>query len=203
MMRQAWALGAMIVMAGMMGACDSSQKSWNRESGSAVVPPAAAPAPAAPVAVASVPAMPAETPAAAPVVEVAGTSTKPALKADAKAAAGKVVSSAEAKRVAGHYYLTILAVKSEELARNDAKFLASHGVSVSVEKTSSGLYRVMSVDGFAKVDAAAKAFQAKVVAAGKEFPGAKAGGKGAWDDAYFARHGTTTARKAATTLPGQ
>lgn len=200
MMRQAWTLGAMIVMAGMMGACDSSQKSWNRESGSAVVPPAAAPAP---VAVTSVPAMPAETPEAAPAAEVAGTSTKPAVKAEGKATAGKLVSSAEAKRVAGHYYLTILAVKSEELARNDAKFLASHGISVSVEKTASGLYRVLSVDGFAKVDAAAKAFQAKVVATGKEFPGVKAGGKGAWDDSYFAKHGATTARKVATTRPGQ
>ena len=117
-----------------------------------------------------------------------------------------MVSVAEAKRVTGHYYLTIVAVKSEEMARKDAQFLARHGVSSTVEKSSKGLYVVRSVQGFATLDSAAKAFKAKVLAVGKEFPGSKAG-KGAWDDAYFSKKavGTTvtaaTAKKSATPKP--
>jgi hypothetical protein len=203
-MRHVWALGAMIVVAGVLGGCDSAPKSPGVAPVAAapvpqVVPVATAPAPAA---VAGAPSLPTETPEAT--ADAAGPKAKVTGKVEPKAettGAGKVVSTADAKRVAGHYYLTILAVKSEENAKRDAQFLASHGVSVSVEKSSNGYYRVMSVEGFAKLDAASKAFQQKVVAVGKEYPSAKASGKGAWDDAYFAKHGATAAKKVATTKP--
>ncbi len=194
----------------MLGACGGSSKTSGQgalqgltppatRSSETVVPPATAPAPEATAGGPTVPTMEGET----GMVKTVKTGTKPTAEKSEAGGKGKVMTSAEAKRTAGHFYLTILTSKDEALAKKDAAFLASHGISVTVDNVGKGLFQVVSVEGFEKTtEAAAKAFKAKVIAIGKEHPSAK-GSKGAWDDAYFRKHGAAKATKSATAKPAK
>ena len=201
-MKRVFTLGALVLAAGLLGACDSSHKTVARTE--PIGPPTVAPTgpEAAPI-VASTPAMPEDTAVIPPTMDLTGPKTKVAAKPDVKVdakidtkadPAAKLVTAA--KQTPGEFYLTIVSVKSETIAKSDAAFLVKHGISATVVKSGT-LYKVESVDGFAKsTTAEAKAFKAKVIAAGKEFPGASKT-KGAWDDAYFQKAGGTATVKTA------
>lgn len=98
---------------------------------------------------------------------------------------GRIVPIAEVQRTPGMQYLIIVTAR-EDVANNNARYLADNGLEVTVGRQRSGLYSVMSVQGFARQDAAAEALRKRVVELGKQHPEARRARKGVYDTAYFA-----------------
>jgi hypothetical protein len=101
---------------------------------------------------------------------------------------GKVYGAGEVQRTADLVYLVIATSPKEDVADYNAKFLADHGVSVSIEKTRKGYFTIISVQGFAKQNDAAEAFRKKVVLEiGRQHRDYLKNKKDVWADAYYAK----------------
>jgi len=83
-------------------------------------------------------------------------------------------------------YLVIHSDRNLDNARKNAQFIAERGVDVSVERSSNGIFMIMSVQGFPARNEEAEALRKRVIAIGKETVDFKRSGK-TWTDAYFGR----------------
>lgn len=102
-------------------------------------------------------------------------------------AVGRVVPINQVHREAGHWYLIIVTTRPN-LAMLAAKHIAADGVSVTLQPVGKGMDQVVSINGYAKLsDPGARKFRRFVVQIGRDLPQAKRTGRGAWDDAYYAR----------------
>ncbi len=98
---------------------------------------------------------------------------------------GKVVPAADVPRLADHWYLVILTTQPQ-YARTAARFIALHGVSVSIETGTNNLAQVVSVRGFIhRGGRRALAFRRRVIAIGRLVPGIKRKHDSVWGDAYY------------------
>lgn len=98
---------------------------------------------------------------------------------------GKVIPAADVPRLADHWYLVILTTQPQ-YARTAARFIANHGVSVSIETGSNNLAQVVSVRGFKhRGGRHALAFRRRVIAIGRLVPGIKRKHDSVWGDAYY------------------
>ena len=103
------------------------------------------------------------------------------------AQAGAVVPAAQVQRSADRWYLMIITTLPQ-YAEHAARFIARHGVSVTVEPAAGGWDAVISVKGFRNIASpAAMAFRRRVVRIGLAWPGAQRTHHSPWNDAYFAR----------------
>ncbi len=103
------------------------------------------------------------------------------------AQAGAVVPAAQVQRSADRWYLMIITTLPQ-YAQHAARFIAQHGVSVTVEPAAGGWDAVISVKGFRNIAGpAAMAFRRRVVSIGLAWPGAQRTHHSPWNDAYFAR----------------
>ncbi len=102
-----------------------------------------------------------------------------------KARVGKIVPAANVPRLADHWYLVILTTQPQ-YARTAARFIAHHGVSVSIETGTNNLAEVVSVRGFKhRGGRRALAFRRRVIAIGRLVPGIKRKHDSVWGDAYY------------------
>ena len=100
---------------------------------------------------------------------------------------GQVVPAAQVQRSADRWYLMIITTLPQ-YAEHAARFIARHGVSVTVEPAAGGWDAVISVKGFRNIASpAAMAFRRRVVRIGLAWPGAQRTHHSPWNDAYFAR----------------
>lgn len=83
-------------------------------------------------------------------------------------------------------YLVIHSDRNLDNARKNAQFIAERGVDVSIERSSNGIFMIMSVQGFPARNEEAEALRKRVIAIGKETVDFKRSGK-TWTDAYFGR----------------
>jgi hypothetical protein len=101
--------------------------------------------------------------------------------------AGEVVPAAQVRRSPRKWYLMIITTLPQ-YAQHAARFIARHGVNVTVEPAAGGWDAVISVQGFRNLASpAAIAFRRRVVAIGLAWPGAQRTHHSPWNDAYFAR----------------
>ena len=100
---------------------------------------------------------------------------------------GRVVPASQVQRSAHKWYLMIITTLPQ-YAQHAARFIAQHGVSVTVEPAAGGWDAVISVKGFRNIAGpAAMAFRRRVVSIGLAWPGAQRTHHSPWNDAYFAR----------------
>ncbi|NNM86950.1 MAG: hypothetical protein HKL95_00350, partial [Phycisphaerae bacterium] len=100
---------------------------------------------------------------------------------------GQVVPASQVQRSGRKWYLMIITTLPQ-YAQHAARFIARHGVSVTVEPAAGGWDAVISVQGFRNLASpAAIAFRRRVVAIGLAWPGVQRTHHSPWNDAYFAR----------------
>jgi hypothetical protein len=110
----------------------------------------------------------------------------PAAAAAPAPAAGRVLDSSQFHRSPDRWYLRMYSAKSETLAKQNAEFLAQHGLTVSVERSGS-FYVVVDALGFAQRDGQSEDYRRQVVAISHEHPDFKRRHKGPYDECYFSK----------------
>ncbi len=116
----------------------------------------------------------------------------PASRQAAKTAApqthqARVYPSSEVNRRNGYYYLVIVTTLPQ-YARSAARFIAAHGVSVTIESAQSPYDAVVSVRGFKhRASRAARVFQRRVVQIGYLMPGANRLHRSVFNTAFYAQ----------------
>jgi len=100
--------------------------------------------------------------------------------------AGRVLESSQFHRSPDRWYLRMYSAKSEALAKQNAEFLAQHGLTVSVERSGS-FYVVVDALGFAQRDGQSEEYRRQVVAISHEHPDFKRRHKGPYDECYFSK----------------
>lgn len=99
----------------------------------------------------------------------------------------RVYPSSEVHRRNGYYYLVIVTTLPQ-YARSAARFIAAHGVSVTIEPAQSPYDAVVSVRGFKhRASRAARAFQRRVVQIGYLMPGAARLHRSVFNTAFYAQ----------------
>jgi hypothetical protein len=99
----------------------------------------------------------------------------------------RVYPSSEVNRRNGYYYLVIVTTLPQ-YARSAARFIAAHGVSVTIEPAQSPYDAVVSVRGFKhRASRAARTFQRRVVQIGYLMPGANRLHRSVFNTAFYAQ----------------
>ncbi|MGC8559978.1 MAG: hypothetical protein ACP5O1_04790 [Phycisphaerae bacterium] len=99
----------------------------------------------------------------------------------------RVYPSSQVNRRDGYYYLVIVTTLPQ-YARSAARFIAAHGVSVTIEPAQSPYDAVVSVRGFKhRASRAARAFQRRVVQIGYLMPGANRLHRSVFNTAFYAQ----------------
>lgn len=99
----------------------------------------------------------------------------------------RVYPSSQVNRRNGYYYLVIVTTLPQ-YARSAARFIAAHGVSVTIEPAQSPYDAVVSVRGFKhRASRAARAFQRRVVQIGYLMPGANRLHRSVFNTAFYAQ----------------
>ena len=99
----------------------------------------------------------------------------------------RVYPSSQVNRRNGYYYLVIVTTLPQ-YARSAARFIAAHGVSVTIEPAVSPYDAVVSVRGFKhRASRAARVFQRRVVQIGDLMPGAARLHRSVFNTAFYAQ----------------